>query len=78
LLANSALFVYVSTLYVETFKKLDYNQYLKILSGPDVMHQTVVQEFLGSIPSSGKDCMFDFFVLLLLCFNFFPKTYYLS
>ena len=43
-----------------------------------VTHPFGVQEEPGSIPGSGKAFYVSFFVLLLLCFYFCPKTHYLS
>jgi len=44
------------------------------LGGAVVTHPLWVQEVPGSIPGSGKGFMFDFFVLLLMCFYFLSKN----
>ena len=45
-----------------------------ILGGQAVTFQTAVLVVSGSIPGYGNYILFDFFVLLLLCFYFLSKT----
>ena len=66
-LANSALFVYVATDYVETVKELDFNQ-CSFLNCLEITHPTAVWEIPDLIPFSEKDFYVGCYVLLLLFF----------
>ena len=50
--ANLALFKNVSTHYVETVKKLDFNRYVSCLGGLKVTHRNAVRDVLSSIPGA--------------------------
>jgi len=47
--ANVAVFVNISTHFVEIVKQLHYIRYVSFLFGVEVMHWTVAPEVLGSI-----------------------------
>jgi len=75
--ANLALFIYVSTHYLDTVEKLDFNQYVQLgqHGGVEVTHQTAVRELPVSILGSCKYfCLL--FGLLLLCFYFVVQNPY--
>ena len=76
--ANSALFIYVSTHCAETVKQLDYNRYSQMTLLCRVNASALGARGPGFNPCSGKGFYVSFFVLLLLCFYFIPKTHYFS
>jgi len=51
---------------------------LSWLGGALVTHPLWVQEVPATIPGSCKGFMFDFFLLLLLCFDFLFKKHFIS
>ena len=77
---NVAVFVYVSTHYVETTKSLYCRRYKSWLGGLSVTHQTSVHEEPGSIPASGKDfCLFAFCFCCCCDFTLFcQNTWYMK
>jgi len=75
--ANLALFVYVSTYYIEAIKlvrlELDFNRYVQLTWWPKC--NTPYYSATGSVFNSRlwQGFMFPFFVLLLLCFYLFAR-----
>ena len=76
--ANSALFIYVLTQFVETVKHLDYNGYSQLTRWDRGNAFALGLEFPASIPGSRKAFMFDVFVVVVVVFILLlSKTHYL-